>query len=205
MDVHKNLISGAWVDGADTAPNVNPSDPKDVVGLYARGDAAAVDTAVAAARAALPGWASSSPQVRHDVLEAAGAAIIARKDEIGRLLSREEGKTLAEGIGETMRAAQIFKFFAGEALRLGGEVLPSVRPCIDVMIEREPVGVVGLITPWNFPIAIPAWKARPRAGLRELCYHEACGPHAGMRLGNSTPPEGSWLSGRRIQLDYGTW
>jgi acyl-CoA reductase-like NAD-dependent aldehyde dehydrogenase len=161
MDVHKNLISGAWVDGADTAPNVNPSDPKDVVGLYARGDAAAVDTAVAAARAALPGWASSSPQVRHDVLEAAGAAIIARKDEIGRLLSREEGKTLAEGIGETMRAAQIFKFFAGEALRLGGEVLPSVRPCIDVMIEREPVGVVGLITPWNFPIAIPAWKAAP--------------------------------------------
>jgi acyl-CoA reductase-like NAD-dependent aldehyde dehydrogenase len=161
MDVHKNLISGAWVDGADTAPNVNPSDPTDVVGLYARGDAAAVDTAVAAARAALPGWASSSPQVRHDVLEAAGAAIIARKDEIGRLLSREEGKTLAEGIGETMRAAQIFKFFAGEALRLGGEVLPSVRPGIDVMIEREPVGVVGLITPWNFPIAIPAWKAAP--------------------------------------------
>jgi acyl-CoA reductase-like NAD-dependent aldehyde dehydrogenase len=161
MDVHKNLISGAWVDGADTAPNVNPSDPTDVVGLYARGDAAAVDTAVAAARAALPGWASSSPQVRHDVLEAAGAAIIARKDEIGRLLSREEGKTLAEGIGETVRAAQIFKFFAGEALRLGGEVLPSVRPGIDVMIEREPVGVVGLITPWNFPIAIPAWKAAP--------------------------------------------
>jgi acyl-CoA reductase-like NAD-dependent aldehyde dehydrogenase len=161
MDVHKNLISGTWVDGADTAPNVNPSDPTDVVGLYARGDAAAVDTAVAAARAALPGWASSSPQVRHDVLEAAGAAIIARKDEIGRLLSREEGKTLAEGIGETVRAAQIFKFFAGEALRLGGEVLPSVRPGIDVMIEREPVGVVGLITPWNFPIAIPAWKAAP--------------------------------------------
>jgi acyl-CoA reductase-like NAD-dependent aldehyde dehydrogenase len=161
MDVQKNLISGAWVDGADTAPNVNPSDPTDVVGLYSRGDAAAVDTAVAAARAALPGWASSSPQVRHDVLEAAGAAIISRKDEIGRLLSREEGKTLAEGIGETVRAAQIFKFFAGEALRLGGEVLPSVRPGIDVMIEREPVGVVGLITPWNFPIAIPAWKAAP--------------------------------------------
>ncbi|WP_115423218.1 aldehyde dehydrogenase family protein, partial [Ensifer sp. M14] len=80
-------------------------------------------------------------------------------------LSREEGKTLAEGIGETVRAGQIFDFFAGEALRLAGEVIPSVRPNIGVEITREPVGVVGIITPWNFPIAIPAWKIAPA-----LCY-----------------------------------
>lgn len=161
MSVFQNLISGEWVPGVENAPNINPSNTADVVGEFARGDAAAVDAAVDAARAALPKWAGASPQVRHDVLEAAGAKIAARKEELGRLLSREEGKTLAEGIGEVMRASQIFKFFAGETLRLGGEVLPSVRPGVEVMIEREPMGVVGLITPWNFPIAIPAWKAAP--------------------------------------------
>jgi aldehyde dehydrogenase (NAD+) len=95
------------------------------------------------------------------VLSKAAAEILARKEELGRLLSREEGKTLAEGIGETARAAQIFDFFAGECLRLSGELLPSVRPGIGVEITREAVGPVGLITPWNFPIAIPAWKLAP--------------------------------------------
>jgi alpha-ketoglutaric semialdehyde dehydrogenase len=90
-----------------------------------------------------------------------GTALVARKDEIGRLLSREEGKTLAEGIGETMRAAQVFKFFAGECLRQVGDLQASVRPGIDVEVTREPVGIVGLITPWNFPMAIPAWKIAP--------------------------------------------
>ena len=161
MAMFDNMIGGEWVSGSSAAPNVNPSNTDDVIGEFTRGDAGSVDAAVDAARAALPGWAGASPQLRHDLLEATGAAIAARKDELGRLLSREEGKTLAEGIGEVMRASQVFKFFAGEALRLGGEVLPSVRPNIEVMIEREPVGVVGLITPWNFPIAIPAWKTAP--------------------------------------------
>jgi aldehyde dehydrogenase (NAD+) len=80
---------------------------------------------------------------------------------LGRLLAREEGKTLPEGIGETVRAGHIFKYFAGETLRLSGEKIPSVRPGVDVEITREPIGVVGLITPWNFPIAIPAWKIAP--------------------------------------------
>ena len=94
-------------------------------------------------------------------LKRIGDEILARKDEIGRLLAREEGKTLAEGIGETVRAGQIFLFFSGEALRMAGEKLASVRPGIDVEITREPLGVIGLITPWNFPIAIPAWKIAP--------------------------------------------
>jgi aldehyde dehydrogenase (NAD+) len=120
-----------------------------------------VRTAIAAARAAFPAWARGGIQARADALERIGAEILARKDELGRLLSREEGKTLPEGVGEVVRAANIFKFFAGEVLRTGGEVLPSVRPGIGVEITREPVGVVGIITPWNFPIAIPAWKIAP--------------------------------------------
>lgn len=161
MATFDNLIGGAWVSGARSLANISPANTRDVIGHYARADAEAVDAAVDAARAALPGWAGASPQVRHDVLERVGARIIARKDELGRLLSREEGKTLAEGTGEVVRAAQIFKFFAGETLRLTGDVLPSVRPGVEVMIEREPVGIIGMITPWNFPIAIPAWKAAP--------------------------------------------
>ncbi|WP_376743744.1 aldehyde dehydrogenase family protein [Ensifer canadensis] len=111
-------------------------------------------------------WPSRSGILeRHAILKKTADEILAPKDELGRLLSREEGKTLAEGIGETVRAGQIFEFFAGETLRLAGEVVPSVRPGIGVEITREPVGVVGIITPWNFPIAIPAWKVAPA-----LCY-----------------------------------
>ncbi|MBM3481243.1 MAG: aldehyde dehydrogenase family protein [Alphaproteobacteria bacterium] len=165
---HANFIAGEWVEGAEATRNVNPSDTNDVVGEYARAAAADVATAIAAARAASHGWARSTPQERHDVLRKVSDEILARKDELGRLLSREEGKTLAEGIGETIRAAQIFAFFAGEALRLSGEKLASVRPGVEVEITREPMGVVGIVTPWNFPIAIPAWKIAPA-----LCYGNA--------------------------------
>lgn len=161
MDSFHNLIGGQWVAGIDTAPNINPSNTGDIIGQYARGDAASVDAAVDAARAAFPGWAWASPQLRHDVLEGAAARILARKDELGRLLSREEGKTLAEGVGEVTRAGQIFRFFAGEALRLTGDIVASTRTGVEAFVEREPLGIVGLITPWNFPIAIPVWKAAP--------------------------------------------
>ncbi|MBL8708383.1 MAG: aldehyde dehydrogenase family protein, partial [Rhodospirillaceae bacterium] len=110
---------------------------------------------------AFPAWSRSGPLERHAILRKAADEILARKDELGRLLSQEEGKVLAEGIGETVRAAQIFDFFAGEVLRLAGESLPSIRPGITVEVTREAVGVVGIITPWNFPIAIPAWKIAP--------------------------------------------
>ena len=163
-----NYLDGAWVSTDQAVPNINPSNTADIVGEYARAGADAVDDAVAAAKAAQPAWAGASPQVRHDVLDAVGGMILARKEELGRLLSREEGKTLAEGIGETARAGQIFKYFAGECLRITGEKLASVRPGIEIEIEREAVGVVGLITPWNFPVAIPAWKIAPA-----LCYGNA--------------------------------
>ena len=132
-----------------------------MVGLYARGTTEDAARAIAAAKAVFPAWSRSGPLQRHEVLKTAAAEILARKDELGRLLAREEGKTLAEGVGETVRAAQVFDFFAGECLRLGGEILPSVRPGVGVEITREAVGVVGLITPWNFPLAIPAWKLAP--------------------------------------------
>ena len=132
-----------------------------MIGQYAQGDASDVDAAVAAATAAFPAWSVSGIQARHDALDKIGNEILARKEELGDLLAREEGKTRPEAIGEVARAGQIFKFFAGECLRLAGESLPSVRPGIGVEITREPIGVVGLITPWNFPIAIPAWKIAP--------------------------------------------
>jgi aldehyde dehydrogenase (NAD+) len=166
--VHPNFIGGKWLENSDVSKTFNPSNTEEVVGEYALAGAEAVDTAVSVARLAQPAWAELSPQVRHDVLDAASAAIMARKDDLGRLLSREEGKTLVEGIGETIRAAQIFKFFAGECLRVKGEKIDSVRPGIEVEIAREPLGVIGVITPWNFPIAIPAWKIAPA-----LCYGNA--------------------------------
>jgi len=161
MAVHGQLIAGEWRVGTAAIDNVNPSDTNDIIGEYALGTANDVIAAVEAARSAGKEWARSTTQVRSDILYQISSELLARKEELGELLSREEGKLRAEGIGEVIRASQIFRFFAGEAVRAGGERLPSVRPGIDVEITREPVGVVGMITPWNFPFAIPAWKIAP--------------------------------------------
>lgn len=158
--LHRNLIGGDWVSG-EASVNINPSNTDQVVGEYARASAEDTKAAIAAARTALPEWSRSPILERHVILRKTADEILARKEDLGRLLAREEGKTLPEAIGEVTRAGQIFDFFAGEVLRLSGEVLPSVRPNIGVEITREPVGVVGIITPWNFPIAIPAWKMAP--------------------------------------------
>ncbi len=161
MKEFNNYIDGEWVAGSSIIPNINPSNTQDVIGSYTRGDEADVQAAVAAAQRAFPEWSTGNIQARSDALDRIGTELLARKEELGTLLAREEGKTKAEGVGEVTRAGQIFKFFAGEVLRLTGESLPSVRPGIGVEITREPLGVVGLITPWNFPMAIPAWKVAP--------------------------------------------
>jgi aldehyde dehydrogenase (NAD+) len=161
MELHKNLIDGEWVAGAGVRKNVNPSNLADIVGEYAQADAAQARAAIAAAHAAFPAWSKTTLQQRADLLDKIGSEILRRQEELGTLLSREEGKTKPEGIGEANRAGNIFKFFAGEALRIGGEKLGSVRPGVEVEITREPIGVIGIITPWNFPIAIPAWKIAP--------------------------------------------
>lgn len=159
--LHQNYIAGERVSGTNATRNINPSNLADVVGEYAQATADQLHAAVAAAKAAAPAWARGNLQARSEMLEAIGVEILARKEELGRLLSREEGKTLPEGIGEATRAGQIFKFFAGEVVRTPGEKIGSIRPGVDIEITREPVGVIGLITPWNFPIAIPAWKIAP--------------------------------------------
>lgn len=161
MKQHGHFIAGTWVNSAEWAPNINPSNTGDVVGEYARADEGLTRQAIEAARAAFPGWSLATPQVRADALDRVGSEILARKDELGNLLAREEGKTLPEAIGEVARAGQIFKFFAGEALRVVGDKQMSVRAGMEIEVTREPLGVVGIIAPWNFPIAIPAWKIAP--------------------------------------------
>jgi len=158
---YPNLINGNQVDSSEKNRDINPSNLSDVVGEFARGSVADVDQAIAAARTAFEKWSRSTPQERFDILDRAGSEILARKDELGRMLSREQGKPLADGVGEAARAGYIFKFFAGEAVRLHGEKGDSVRPGIDVEVTREPLGVIAAITPWNFPLAIPAWKIAP--------------------------------------------
>jgi aldehyde dehydrogenase (NAD+) len=160
-EVLKNFVNGHWENGVTTGTSENPSDLSVPVAEYARADARQAEAAVEAAGEAFPHWALSTPQRRADVLDFVGSELLARKDELGSLLAREEGKTLPEAVGEVARAGNIFKFFAGEALRIPGEKLASVRPGIDVDVTREPVGVVAVIAPWNFPFAIPAWKIAP--------------------------------------------
>lgn len=161
MITHGTYINGSWTTGAEFRDNVNPSDTGDLLGAFVRADAGAIDDAVTAARSAFPAWSKVSPQKRADLLEAVAREILTDVRRLGELLAREEGKTLAEATGEVIRAAQIFRFFSGEALRMRGERQPSTRDGVVVNIHREAVGVIGVITPWNFPIAIPAWKVAP--------------------------------------------
>lgn len=159
------LVDGQWLETPTALPNINPSDTSDIIDHYCQAGIPEIETAISAAVDAQPKWADTSPQVRSDILSKVGNEILSRKEEIGKLLAREEGKTIAEGVAETARAGNIFLFFAGEALRIAGEKYASLRQGVEVDITREAVGVVGIITPWNFPMAIPAWKVAPA-----LCY-----------------------------------
>jgi len=156
-----NLVDGEWVNGAHALRDINPSDTADVVGEYAVASSSQIEDAKNAARHAFPAWSRTTAQVRADILNNAATELFARRAELGELLSREEGKTLPEGVGEVVRASQVVRFFAGEAVRLRGEYLPSVRPGVEIEVTREPLGLIGVITPWNFPIAIAAWKIAP--------------------------------------------
>jgi aldehyde dehydrogenase (NAD+) len=156
-----NLIDGRQVESTDRNADVNPSNTTDVVGEFARASRKDLDEAVAAARHAFAKWSRTTPQERFDILDRAGSEILARKEELGRQLAREQGKPVADGVMEAARAGMIFKFFAGEAVRLTGDRVDSTRPGVDVEVTREPLGVIAAITPWNFPLAIAAWKIAP--------------------------------------------
>lgn len=156
-----NWIDGRWVAGETTIDNRSPSDTDDLIGRYTQATSGQVHAAIAAAVVAQPVWAATGLEKRHDVLRAIGDELIARSQELGRLLAREEGKTLAEGVAEVYRSGQFFHYFAGEVLRQLGGKADSVRPGIEIDIQREALGVVGVITPWNFPMATASWKIAP--------------------------------------------
>ena len=157
----ENFIDGQWSGGDKWWPNINPSDTTDVIGEFAVGTQADAEAAICAAKAATGSWVAVSPYERFEILDRIGSEIILRQDELGRLLAREEGKRLSEAINEVSRAGALFKVFASEPLRAAGERFASTRNGRGIDVLREPLGVVGLITPWNFPASIPAWKVAP--------------------------------------------
>jgi len=157
----QNFIAGQWVDGVSTVENRNPSDLSDVIGEFAQASTAQLDDALEAAHGAQRIWAHSGLEKRYSVLMAIGEELIARSAELGELLAREEGKPKAEGKGEVYRAGQFFTYYAAEALRQIGDTADSVRDGIEIDVRREPVGVVGIISPWNFPTATAVWKIAP--------------------------------------------
>ncbi|RME18440.1 MAG: aldehyde dehydrogenase family protein, partial [Alphaproteobacteria bacterium] len=163
-----NYIAGEWVAGEGEIENRNPSDLSDLIGRYAQASANDLDRALAAAREAQREWAACPLERRQAVLMAIGNELMARAEELGTLLSREEGKPLAEGKGEVYRAGQFFTYYAAECLRQLGENADSVRPGVEIDVRREPVGVVAVISPWNFPTATASWKIAPA-----LCYGNA--------------------------------
>ena len=160
-----NFIAGEWRQGSEYMLNVNPSNTDDIIGRYAIASGDDVQEAVSAAVAAQPIWSSSTSGERYEILDAIGTELIRCKEELGDLLAREEGKTLKEAVAEAHRAGSLFKFFAAEAYRSETEGYRSLRHGVSLEVRREPIGVVAAITPWNFPLAIPAWA------LAEIISH----------------------------------
>lgn len=161
MTHQTNLIDGAWRGGESSFEIRNPSNLDESAGTFDFASASDVADAFAAARRAQPGWRAMTLEQRSVALEKIAVGIFQRQEELARIMSREGGKTIPDATGEIVRAGNIARFFAGEALRLSGEKIGSVRPGVDVEVTREPVGVVGLVTPWNFPIAVSLWKIAP--------------------------------------------
>ena len=159
--IYKNYIAGEWVEGTSTIENISPADSKDLIGVYAQADEAQTIAAIEAAQKGQLEWQESGLEQRYAALMAIGNELIERSAELGKLLAREEGKTLAEGKGEVYRSGQFFQYYAAEVLRQMGETAASVRPGVSIETYREPVGVVAIITPWNFPTATGAWKIAP--------------------------------------------
>jgi alpha-ketoglutaric semialdehyde dehydrogenase len=162
-DTFRNFIGGEWVGATSgaTFENRNPADTSEVVGLFAKSDRDDTKDAIAAAKAAQPKWAAVPAPRRGEILYRAANILESRADQVAREMTREEGKTLPEARGEVGRAVNILRFFGGEGARLGGQHAPSERDRVFIQTRRRPLGVIGLITPWNFPIAIPAWKTCP--------------------------------------------
>ncbi|WP_321473765.1 aldehyde dehydrogenase family protein [uncultured Paludibaculum sp.] len=158
--IFPNYIDGAWVEGP-TFENRNPADISEVVGLHGKGSPEDIQRAADAAQSALAAWSTTSGPARGALLYRIADILDRKFDQISAEMTREEGKTLPEAKGEVRRSINIFRYFAGEGSRMAGVMAPSERDRVHMFALRKPVGVVGLITPWNFPSAIPAWKLAP--------------------------------------------
>jgi acyl-CoA reductase-like NAD-dependent aldehyde dehydrogenase len=156
-----NFIAGEWLAGASEIANINPSDLSDTIDHFAQADSAQLQLALDAAQAAQREWGACGLERRYNVLMAIGTELIARCDELGTLLAREEGKPQLEGRGEVYRSGQFFTYYAAETLRQIGDNADSVRDGIEVDVRREPIGTVAIISPWNFPMATAVWKIAP--------------------------------------------
>ena len=182
-ETFRNYINGEWVEGP-TFENRNPANAKELVGLHGKGSAADIDAASAAAAAALPGWANMPAPARGNFLFKAADILDKNFDSVAADMTREEGKTLPEAKGEVRRAINILRYFAGEGSRQPGFLVPSERDRVHMFAIRKPIGVVGLVTPWNFPSAIPAWKLAPAlvAGNTVVMKPASAAPLSAWRL-----------------------
>src|SRR5947209_10100768 len=156
-----NYIDGEWITAGDTFENRNPANTDEVVGLFVKGSPADVERAAEAAGRALPAWSVMPAPARGNLLFKVADILERKFDEISADMTREEGKTLPEAKGEVRRSINIFRYFGGEGSRMFGLQVPSERDRVHMFSFRKPLGVVGLVTPWNFPSAIPAWKLAP--------------------------------------------
>lgn len=161
MQTYGNYINGEWLTSGPTFENINPANTDEIVGLFVKATAADVDAAADAAAAAFPKWAAMAAPARANILFKAADILESRFDQIAAEMTREEGKTFPEAKGECRRTINILKYFAGEGSRMGGHLVPSERDRVHMFAIRKPIGVVGLVTPWNFPSAIPCWKLAP--------------------------------------------
>ena len=163
MKEYKNLINGQWVAASNgaTFENTNPAIAGEVLGVFPAATREDTRRAIAAAREAFPAWARMPAPNRGAILDKASQIIAGRMDELAAVLTREEGKTFAEAKGEAIRARDLFRYFGGEGWRIRGDMLPGTVTDEVLFTKREPLGVIGMITPWNFPLAIPAWKIAP--------------------------------------------
>lgn len=184
---YKNLIGGDWVESSSgqTFPSVNPANTLDVIGLFQQATLDETRQAIAAASEAQPAWAEAAPSYRAELLYRAAHLIDEKTTELAETLTREEGKTLAESTAEVKRAAANFRFYAGQAHLVSGETLPSDEPSTALYTLRLPVGVVAAITPWNFPLTIPARKIAPAlaAGNSVVFKPASLTPLMGLKLG----------------------
>ena len=186
MQEFKNLIDGEWVGASDGATfnSENPAKKGEIIGVFPSATKEDTRRAIAAAREAAKEWGNMPGPARGAILDKASRIIEARADEYAAILTREEGKTRTEAMGEVTRARDIFRYYAGEGWRAGGEVLPSNATGELLYTRREPLGVIALITPWNFPLAIPAWKMAPALayGNTVVLKPASLAPHSGLVL-----------------------